>query len=61
MHGNFEGKWYTENLRYGRAYMLKNKETYYMELSNNITTFNENNYNPLYNANIREAILKVVI
>ena len=32
-----------------------------MELSNTITTFNNNNDTPLFNAKIREAILKVMM
>ena len=37
--------------------MLEKKEKYYTEMSNTITTFNEKNDAPLFNANIREAIV----
>ena len=49
----FQGKWDTEKLRYGQACMLYNKGYYYMELSDTITTFNDNNNTPLFNANIQ--------
>ena len=42
-------------------FMLENKEKYYTELSNTITTFNNNNKSPLSNANIRKMILKVML
>ena len=53
MHGNLSGKWYTDKFRYGRACMLEKKGEYYTELSNTITTFNDNNDAPLFNANIQ--------
>ena len=49
---NLHGKWDTSKLRYGQACMLKRKEKYYTELSNTITTYNENNNAPLSNKNI---------
>ena len=55
---NFQVKQDTENLRYVRACMLDKKKKYYMEQSNTITTFNDNNKYLLSNAKIREAILK---
>ena len=44
--------WDTAVLRYGRACMMDKKEKYYTELSNTITTFNDNNNMPLSNVNI---------
>ena len=41
--------------------MLDNKGKYYMELSNTITTFNDNNKSPLSYANIWEAIFKFMM
>ena len=41
--------------------MLEKKEKYYTEMSNTITTFNEKNDAPLFNANIREAIVIVMM
>ena len=40
-------------LRYGRACILEKKEEYYTELSNTITTFNDDNDTPLYNVKIQ--------
>ena len=40
--------------------MLERKENYYTELSNTITTLNDNNKSPLANAKIRIAILKFI-
>ena len=54
-------KWDTENLRCERVCMLDKKENYYTELRNTITTFNYNNNSPLSNANIREAIVKLIM
>ena len=42
----------TAKLRYGWACMLEKKGDYYMELSNTITTFNDNNNTPLLNVKI---------
>ena len=56
-----QGKWDMEKLSYGRACMLEKKGKYYEELSNTITTLNDKNKYPLSNANILEAILKVVM
>ena len=49
---NLQVKWDTEVLRYGQVCMLDKKENYYMELSNTITTFNDNNNTPLSYMNI---------
>ena len=56
-----QGKWDTEKLRYGQACMLEKKKNYYRNLSNTITTFNENNGAPLSNAKILEAIVKIMM
>ena len=56
-----QGKWDTENLRYGQACILETKGKYYKELVNTITTFNENKNTHLYNANIQEEIIKVMM
>ena len=37
--------------------MLEKKEKYYTEMSNTITNFNDKNDAPLFNTNIREAIV----
>ena len=41
--------------------MLEKMEKYYMELSNTINIFNDNNNTTLSNVNIWEALLKVII
>ena len=41
--------------------MLEKKGKYYTELSNTITTFNDNNDAPLSNANIQEGIVKFMM
>ena len=41
--------------------MLEKKGKYYTELSNTVTTFNENNDGTLSSVNIREAIMKVMM
>ena len=45
-------KWYTTVIRYGQVCMLEKDAKYYKELSNTITTFNDNNNTLLSNMNI---------
>ena len=56
-----QGKWVTEKLRYGQACMLEKEEKYYTELSNTMTTFNDNHNTPLSSVKIQEAVLKVMM
>ena len=41
--------------------MLEKRENYYTEPSKTITNFNGNNYTPLSNVKIEEAIFKVMM
>ena len=55
---NLQVKWYTENRRYKKSWMIYKKEKYYTELSNTITIFDDNNDTPLSYVKIRKVIVK---
>ena len=47
-------------LRYGQTCMLEKEKKFCTELSNTITTFNDNNNTPLSNVDNQESLLKVI-